>query len=115
MVDSRHEFVVVGSGAGGATLARERARRGRGVLVVARGRPEANHVERYDQLGMEHYGRTGELVLNAMTLPGRRVLDVGCGTGTVSFLASDRGAARVVGGDYRVQPAITEALIEMAG
>ena len=34
------EFVVVGSGAGGATLARELTRRGRTVLVVERGRGE---------------------------------------------------------------------------
>ena len=40
MIDSRHEFVVVGSGAGGATLARELARRGRDVLVIERGKPE---------------------------------------------------------------------------
>jgi len=59
-----------------------------------------DHVERYDDLGMEHYGRTGELLLNSITLSGKRVLDVGCGTGIVSFLALDRGAAEVVGGDY---------------
>ncbi|MCL5942549.1 MAG: FAD-dependent oxidoreductase, partial [Actinobacteria bacterium] len=37
----RHGFVIVGSGAGGATLARELARRGADVLVVERGRPAA--------------------------------------------------------------------------
>ena len=37
-----YEFVVVGSGAGGATVASELARRGREVLVVERGRREGN-------------------------------------------------------------------------
>ena len=41
MGGERHGFVIVGSGAGGATLARELARRGADVLVVERGRPAA--------------------------------------------------------------------------
>lgn len=40
MAARKHEFVIVGSGAGGATLARELARRGRDVLVVERGKRE---------------------------------------------------------------------------
>jgi len=37
---SQHEFIIVGSGAGGATLARELSRRGKSVLVIERGRHE---------------------------------------------------------------------------
>ena len=40
MSDRNYEFVVVGSGAGGATVAVELARRGRQVLVVERGQRE---------------------------------------------------------------------------
>ena len=40
MSDRNYEFVVVGSGAGGATVAAELARRGRQVLVVERGQRE---------------------------------------------------------------------------
>ncbi len=40
MNGKRYEFLIVGSGAGGATLARELSRRGREVLVVERGRHE---------------------------------------------------------------------------
>jgi len=37
-MSSRHcEFLIVGSGAGGATLARELSKRGRDVVVVERG------------------------------------------------------------------------------
>ena len=42
MSERSYEFVVVGSGAGGATVAAELARRGREVLVVERGRRENN-------------------------------------------------------------------------
>jgi choline dehydrogenase-like flavoprotein len=38
--DRKHEFLIVGSGAGGATLARELRQRGKDVLVVERGRFE---------------------------------------------------------------------------
>jgi choline dehydrogenase-like flavoprotein len=39
---SKYEFLIVGAGAGGATLARELSRRGRRVLVVERGVPESS-------------------------------------------------------------------------
>jgi choline dehydrogenase-like flavoprotein len=41
---NKHRFVIVGSGAGGATLARELSRRGKEVLVVERGKGD-------DQIG----------------------------------------------------------------
>ena len=40
MQGRKYEFLVVGSGMGGATLARELSRKGREVLVVERGRRE---------------------------------------------------------------------------
>ena len=40
MQSRKHEFLIVGSGAGGATLARELTRRGRDVLVLERGKRE---------------------------------------------------------------------------
>jgi choline dehydrogenase-like flavoprotein len=40
MSTRKHEFVIVGSGAGGATLARELSKRGKEVLVVERGKLE---------------------------------------------------------------------------
>lgn len=40
MRGSEYEFLIVGSGAGGATLARELSKKGRQVLVVERGKPE---------------------------------------------------------------------------
>ena len=40
MESTKHEFVIVGSGAGGATLAKELAKRGKDVLVVEKGKDE---------------------------------------------------------------------------
>ncbi len=39
-MNKKYEFAIVGSGAGGATLAKELARRGKQVLIVERGRRE---------------------------------------------------------------------------
>lgn len=40
MEHKEYEFLIVGSGEGGATLARELSKRGKEVLVVERGRYE---------------------------------------------------------------------------
>ncbi|MFC1909893.1 NAD(P)-binding protein, partial [Chloroflexota bacterium] len=38
----KYEFIVVGSGAGGATLARELTKKNKKVLVVEKGKPETS-------------------------------------------------------------------------
>ena len=40
MQGKKYDFLIVGSGAGGATLARELSRAGKDVLVVERGKHE---------------------------------------------------------------------------
>lgn len=57
------------------------------------------HVNKYDEVGLRHYNRIANLLLQHINLKGRKVLDVGCGTGIVSFLALERGASEVLGID----------------
>ena len=59
----------------------------------------SDHVSRYDDLGREHYTRIATALLEGVDLRSRQVLDVGGGTGVLSLLALERGAARVVCGD----------------
>ncbi len=40
MNGQKYEFVIVGSGAGGATLAKELSRKGKQVLLIERGKHE---------------------------------------------------------------------------
>jgi choline dehydrogenase-like flavoprotein len=51
MQSNKYEFVIVGSGAGGATLARELSKRGKHVLVVERGRNEEKVGSYQESLG----------------------------------------------------------------
>jgi ubiquinone/menaquinone biosynthesis C-methylase UbiE len=59
----------------------------------------SNHVEKYDELGLEFQLRAARLQLDEIDFRGKEVLDVGCGTGVSSFIALEKGASKVVCGD----------------
>jgi ubiquinone/menaquinone biosynthesis C-methylase UbiE len=59
----------------------------------------SEHVTRYDELGMQFQTKAATAQLEGIDLQGKDVLDVGCGTGVLSLLALQKGAAKVVCGD----------------
>ena len=59
----------------------------------------SEHVTRYDELGAEFQTKAATAQLEGVDLQGKEVLDVGCGTGIISLLALQKGAAKVVCGD----------------
>ena len=59
----------------------------------------SDHVSGYDELGTEFQAKAGKEQLEGVRLQGLEVLDVGCGTGIISMLALERGAARIFCGD----------------
>ncbi|MDD2689043.1 MAG: methyltransferase domain-containing protein [Candidatus Omnitrophica bacterium] len=58
-----------------------------------------NHVNLYDKTGGKHYSHIAEILLNDIEIKGKTILDVGCGTGIVSFLALEKGASNILGID----------------
>ena len=68
----------------------------------------SEHVTKYDELGMQFQIRAATAQLEGMDLQGKDVLDVGCGTGVISLLALQKGAAKVVCGD------ISNYMLELA-
>ena len=59
----------------------------------------SEHVNRYDELGAEFQTKSATAQLEGVDLRDKVVLDVGCGTGVISLLTLQKGAAKVVCGD----------------
>ena len=58
-----------------------------------------DHVTHYDEVGTDHFNKIANELLNGVDLHGKKVLDVGCGTGIASLRALDAGASLLVAGD----------------
>lgn len=58
-----------------------------------------DHVTKYDELGLEFQIKAANAQLEGLDLVGKKILDVGAGTGALSFLMLGKGATSVVCGD----------------
>jgi ubiquinone/menaquinone biosynthesis C-methylase UbiE len=59
----------------------------------------SNHVTHYDDFGLKHYTRIATKLLERVDLRGKEVLEIGCGTGILSTLVINQGAAKLTCGD----------------
>lgn len=56
----------------------------------------SDYVHRYDELGASHYVRISRQLMEGIDCTGKEVIDVGCGTGILSLIALEKGAAKMV-------------------
>lgn len=82
MAEIHTEVVVIGSGAGGATIAKELSARGKEVLVVEKG-PFVNQACFYDRYGLREKSKEGVHISRAIMAGGTTV--VSCGNGVRSL------------------------------
>lgn len=58
-----------------------------------------DHIDRYDELGRDHYTKIAQALLDPVDVKGKSVLDVGCGTGILTCALLEKGVERLAGGD----------------
>jgi ubiquinone/menaquinone biosynthesis C-methylase UbiE len=56
----------------------------------------SDYVTHYDEVGLEHYTKIAENLVAGIDVRGKKVLDVGCGTGILSLIILEKGASKLI-------------------
>jgi ubiquinone/menaquinone biosynthesis C-methylase UbiE len=55
----------------------------------------SDYIHQYDELSTFHYEKIANILLQEIDCKGKRVVDVGCGTGTLSFMVLEKAAKKI--------------------
>jgi ubiquinone/menaquinone biosynthesis C-methylase UbiE len=55
----------------------------------------SNYINKYDELASFHYEKISNALIQKIECNGKEIVDVGCGTGILSFIALEKGAAKM--------------------
>jgi len=55
----------------------------------------SHYINKYDELASFHYEKVSNTLIQKIDCNGKEVVDVGCGTGILSFLALEKGASKI--------------------
>lgn len=55
----------------------------------------SDYINKYDELASLHYKKISNMLIQKIDCNGKEVVDVGCGTGILSFIALEKGASRM--------------------
>lgn len=56
----------------------------------------SDYIHRYDELGSSHYVKISKKLIEKVDCNGKKVIDVGCGTGILSLIALEKGVAKMI-------------------
>ena len=55
----------------------------------------SDYIHQYDELSTFHYEKIANILLQEIDCKGKEVVDVGCGTGILSFMVLEKGAKKI--------------------
>lgn len=55
----------------------------------------SDYIYRYDELGSSHYTKISKKLIEKVDCKGKKVIDVGCGTGILSLIALEKGTSKL--------------------
>jgi len=55
----------------------------------------SDYIHKYDELASFHYEKISDALIQRIECKGKEIVDVGCGTGILSFIALEKGAAKM--------------------
>ena len=55
----------------------------------------SDYIHKYDELASFHYEKISNALIQRIECKGKEIVDVGCGTGILSFIALEKGAAKM--------------------
>jgi ubiquinone/menaquinone biosynthesis C-methylase UbiE len=55
----------------------------------------SDYIHHYDELGSSHYEKISNKLIQKVDCNGKEIIDVGCGTGILSVIALEKGAAKM--------------------
>ena len=55
----------------------------------------SDYIHKYDEMGLSHYTKITKKLVEKLDCGGKEIVDVGCGTGILSLIALEKGAAQL--------------------
>ena len=55
----------------------------------------SDYIHKYDEMGLSHYAEISKKLIEKVDCSGKEIVDIGCGTGILSLISLEKGAAKI--------------------